>query len=102
MHISQGGCPAKLSDVDQQAIIWSITTGRVDTAVQAARDFQDDSIVSVSAQTIRRALKDAGLRAGPKAKKPKLQSHRIQQRLEFALEHQNWTVDDWKQVVWPD
>ena len=35
-------------------------------------------------------------------KKPQLQQHHIRQRLDFALRHQYWTVDDWKCVIWSD
>ena len=28
--------------------------------------------------------------------------HRTQARLRFALEHQEWTVDDWKRAIWSD
>ena len=30
-----------------------------------------------------------------------LQRHR-QQRLAFALKHREWTVEDWKRVIWSD
>ncbi len=102
LHRSQGGCPAKLSDVDRRTIVRSITSGKVDTATEAARKLQEDCNITASAETIRRALEVAGLRAGPRVKKPKLQSRHLQQRLVFALKHQNWTVDDWKHVIWSD
>lgn len=99
---SRGGRPAKLSQVDRRAIIRAITSGKHDTASQAAREFNASSNVTVTPQTVRRALKDAGLKAGPKAKKPKLRPHHVEQRLQFALKHQDWTVEDWKRVIWSD
>src|SRR5690606_27000206 len=33
---------------------------------------------------------------------PRLLPHHGKQRLEFALRHRHWTLDDWKRVVWSD
>ena len=35
-------------------------------------------------------------------KKPLLSQEHRKERMEFALAHQHWTVDDWKWVVWSD
>ena len=56
----------------------------------------------VSAVTLRRALKNAGLRAREKVEKPKLSLKHIRDRLKFARVHQHWTLDDWKHVVFSD
>ena len=37
-----------------------------------------------------------------KRKRPLLNKHHRRERLNFALAHLNWTVDDWKIVVWSD
>ena len=37
-----------------------------------------------------------------KAKKPLLTKRHRKERLDFALAHQDWTVEDWKTVVWSD
>ena len=55
-----------------------------------------------SAETVRRTLKEAGLNAVPKKKKPQLLPRHIHQRYHFALQYQHWTVEDWKRVVWSD
>jgi transposase len=57
---------------------------------------------NISADTIRRALKEAGLKAITKKKKPRLLKRHIRQRLDFALRHQYWTTEDWKCVIWSD
>ena len=36
------------------------------------------------------------------AKKPLLTEHMQNQRLKFALAYQDWTVEDWKQVLFAD
>ena len=57
---------------------------------------------NISADTIRRTLKEAGLKAITKKKKPQLLKRHIHQDLDFALCHQYWTTEDWKRVIWSD
>jgi hypothetical protein len=47
-------------------------------------------------------LKAAGLKAVAKKKKPFLSKRHRKARMDFALAHQYWTVEDWKKVVWFD
>ena len=56
----------------------------------------------LSSQTIHHHLKKAGLKAVVKQKKPFLSKRHRREQLDFAIAHQYWTVDDWKQVVWSD
>ncbi|KAI1007378.1 hypothetical protein K3495_g852 [Podosphaera aphanis] len=53
----------------------------------------------VSPETIRRALKQEGLKAFKKKKKPLLSKAHRRARLKWALDHKNWTIDDWKRVI---
>ena len=34
--------------------------------------------------------------------KPSLTADQRTARLSWALEHRNWTMDDWKRVIWSD
>jgi hypothetical protein len=56
----------------------------------------------ISVETVRRHLRKAGFKAALKVKKPLLSQHHRKARVEFAKAHKNWTVDDWKKVVWSD
>jgi hypothetical protein len=58
--------------------------------------------VKVSAQTVRNALRETGMRDAIKQKKPLLRARHIKARLEVARKYKDWTVDDWKRVVWSD
>jgi DDE superfamily endonuclease len=42
------------------------------------------------------------MKAVVKQKCPLLSKHHRRERLDFALSHQDWTVDDWKHVIWSD
>src|SRR5690348_15256751 len=99
---SRGGRPAKLTAVDKRQLVRMVTSSKTYTAVQAAQELKDASAVEVSGDTVRRALKEAGLKAAAKKKKPRLLPRHIRERMDFALRYQHWTVEDWMQVVWSD
>ena len=42
------------------------------------------------------------MKAVPKKKKPFLSKKHKNERLKFAKEHKDWTMDDWKRVIWSD
>jgi hypothetical protein len=47
-------------------------------------------------------LKQNSLKAVTKKKKPLLTIAHRKKRLAFALRHREWTVEDWKRVIWSD
>jgi hypothetical protein len=47
-------------------------------------------------------MKEAGMKAVVKKKRPLLTKRHRKDRLDFALSHQDWTMEDWKKVVWSD
>lgn len=59
--------------------------------------------VVVSTRTIRRRLLiDAGLRSYRPAVKPRLSPKNIKDRLIFCRTHKDWTVDQWRRVLFSD
>src|SRR3954451_647967 len=42
------------------------------------------------------------MKAVVKRKKPLLTKKHMKERLDFAIAHKDWTVEDWKRVVWSD
>ena len=58
--------------------------------------------VQVSKATVRRALRFNRHKARKIVKKPLLTKRHRDARLQFALTHKDWTLDDWKRVVWSD
>lgn len=79
-----------------------ISTGKAENAVQVTKALQDITNESLSAQTTRQHLKKAGMKAVVKRKRPFLSQCDRKARLDFAISHQHWTVEDWKKVVWSD
>lgn len=99
---SKGGRPSKLSYRDKQSICRQITTGKLDNAVQATHFINNIIPNPVSPQTVRNTLKENGFRPIVKKKCPLLKKRHRQDRLQFAKYHENWTVEDWKRVLWSD
>ncbi len=64
----RGGRPAKLTTTDKRRLARMVTSGKADNAVQLMRQLKDITSMECNAQTVRRALKEAGLRAVPKKK----------------------------------
>jgi transposase len=99
---SQGSHPSKLSYCNKQSICCQITTGKLDNAVQATHFINNIIPNPVSPQTVRNTLKENGFHPIVKKKCPLLKKRHRQDRLQFAKYHENWTVEDWKRVLWSD
>ena len=99
---SSGGNPPKCSDINICHAVHLISAGRAENAVQVTRTLQDNTNQSLSTESTRRYLKKAGMKAVVKKDKPLLTKRHRKERLDFAISHQHWTVEDWKRVVWSD
>jgi len=99
---SSGGHLPKLSPSNICHGIHLISSGKAENAVQVTRTLQDIINQPLSAQTTHHYLKEAGMKAVVKKKRPLLTKHHRRERLDFAIQHQDWTTEDWKRVVWSD
>jgi transposase len=99
---SKGGRPSKLSLYQKRLIVRKVVTGEVSTAAAMHRDLSTTSGTNVSYQLVKNMLHEAGLRTVSKVKKPLLLPRHIKARLDFALKYKDWTIDDWKRVIWSD
>jgi transposase len=97
-----GGRPCKLTAKNVHHALHLISSQRAENAVQVTRTLKTITNQSITPQTVRRHLKKAGMKAVVKKKRPLLKKSHRQARLDFALTHQHWTVEDWKKVVWSD
>ena len=97
---SSGGHPPKLSTANIRFAQRLISSGKADTAVDVTKTLCNVTNQSLHAQTVRRHLKVAGMKAVVKKKRPFLSKKHRKARMDFALAHQHWTVEDWKKVVW--
>jgi len=66
---------------------------------KALRDVTNQSI---SPQTVRRNLREIGLRLVVKRKRPFLTARHRRERLQWAERCKEYTLEDWKRIVWSD
>ena len=96
------GRPCKISEHLKRLVVRTITTGRVDTAVDIQRLLAADYNIKLTSQKVRNMLKVCGLKASHKVKKPLLTKRHRELRLQFAKKYRHWTVDNWKRIVFSD
>jgi transposase len=97
-----GGRVPKLTASNTKTLIHQLTTGCMDTAVEATLYINPHLPKPVHPQTVCNSLKKNDFCADVKAKSHLLKKQHRQHRLRWALEHQTWTVDEWKRVLWTD
>jgi hypothetical protein len=96
------GRPSKLSPTDQHAIVAQINTGKSINAVQVTKYINSVITHPVSPQTVRNVLKKHSFKAVVMKKKPLLSAAHKKKRLAFAFKYKEWTIEDWKRVIWSD
>lgn len=96
------GRPKLISPLSLRTIVRKLTSGELENASQAQKTLAQDLGIKASNDTVRRALKSAGLAARVKVKRPLLKKRHRQACLDFAKKYQYWTVEDWKRVVYSD
>jgi transposase len=99
---SAGGRPPKLSPANVRYAVRIVTHNNSVSTSQATQQLQNLTGQSIHPKTVRRALRKAGLKAVKKPKKPQMTYAQRQVRKDFALAHRDWTVEDWKRVLWSD
>ena len=79
-----------------------ISSGKAENAVQVTKALTQLVQEPLSTTTVRRHLKKSGMKAVVKSKRPLLSVKHRKARLDFAYAHKDWTIDDWKKVIWSD
>lgn len=67
-----------------------------------AQELRDENLADVSRITVSRRLRDVGLFGRIGVKKPLISKKNQRARLQFAENHKDWTVQDWKKVLFSD
>ncbi|KAG1329243.1 hypothetical protein G6F63_011457 [Rhizopus arrhizus] len=87
----KGGRPKALTKREQQHLVRAVIADGLENAVQAQQSLEQSLGKSVSVDTVRRALKDAGLVSFVKPKKPSINERNRKRRLQWARQHIVWT-----------
>lgn len=66
------------------------------------QDITNTMPTMVSTSTVRRALHSRGIISGVAIRKPFLSKNHIAGRLHFAKKYKDWTVEQWRKVIWTD
>ncbi|RYG96116.1 hypothetical protein EON65_54910 [archaeon] len=96
------GRPSILDDRTKRRLARMALRGDVETATELAQTAAALDIAHVSARTTRNMLQGEGLKAMHTIRKPLLTRTHKRKRLEFALAHRDWTVQQWKLVIFSD
>ena len=96
------GRPAKVDDRTKRRLARMAQSDEVKTAPELALVAASHDIVHISARTARRVMHEQGLNAMHTVKKPLLTREHKRKRLEFARAHRDWTVEQWKHVIFSD
>lgn len=92
------GRPRKTDELTDLYIQNASTTNPFMSAV----DIRNELAPEVSVDTVRKRLKEKGLRCRIPARKPHLNSTHIQKRLQFAINHIGWGVNEWSEIIFSD
>ena len=93
----RSGRPAKITSEKKASIIQYVEKNRnthESSAVEIA------NVYDVSASTILKLLKRNKFKSCKTTKKPPLNDRMKAQRLKWCLDHEEWTLRDWKNVIW--
>ena len=102
LHKSTGGHPSKLSPANICHTIHLISSQKAENAVQVTEMLRNIINQPLSPSTVHLHLKKSGVKAVVKFKHPFLSARHCKAHLDFAYAQKDWTVDDWKRVIWSD
>jgi len=93
------GRPKEVAESTRQALLDSVAVSR------ASREQTAEVLAykhGVSYSTALNILREAGYSSVKPTRKPGLSKTQRAARLQFCLDHQHWTLEDWKKVIWTD
>ncbi|KAM5345573.1 hypothetical protein ACJ41O_005222 [Fusarium nematophilum] len=100
----RSGRPKKQTEEAKEAILTKVRRdryGREKSCADIAGELSLEGL-NLSATTVRRVLKAAGFRKTKPTRKPGLTKKMRKERLDWCIAHEDWTLEDWKNVIWSD
>jgi transposase len=101
-HVKDGersGRPKVIQKEVEEALLASVRSDK------AGREKSSEYLAyeqGISASSAQRILRKHGYNPVKPTRKPGLTKAMRKARLEFALAHEHWTLEDWKKVIWSD
>lgn len=96
-----GGRPIVVADKTKSLIKKMVLSGQLLTATDVQRKLSNLGY-ELTVKTSANVLKSMNFFSVIKKKKPLLSKKHQQDRLNFAKRYRNWTIDDWRRVVFSD
>jgi Transposase len=97
-NIPRPGAPRKTSKSDDHYIV---RTAECNMRIPL-KELRADTISNISEQTLRRRLRETGIRKWRAVNRTLLTKTQAKRRLIWARAHHHWTVDDWRKVMYSD
>lgn len=98
----QRGRPRKIDNRLARIVMRVTLEGQVTTHREVQALLQHNHGVRVTPMTVGRSLKRDKLISCKKKKRPLLTPQHKTARLQFAMAHKDWTIQDWSKVMWSD
>ena len=89
-------------DTPKRRLLVATATQDAEHRQMSYRDIADICGIRAGDKALRKAFALEGYHRRKARKKPFLTDLQKQKRLRFALEHQHWTPEDWRRVIWTD
>lgn len=102
VNINQGGRPRKLTTRDAEMARLFLKRKEAKSVPKATKLLNERLPAPVSVQTVRRSLRGIGMHCGKKSRRPALTPQQKRARKRFAIKYREWTLEDWKRVVFSD
>ncbi|GIX69291.1 transposable element Tc1 transposase [Caerostris extrusa] len=99
-NVPRVGRPTKLGDRDRRVLTREIRKNRTQPMALIREEFQQASGSIVSMNTIRKEAHLHGFHGRAAAHKPLITKSNRAARLMWCKAHRNWTVDQWKRILW--
>lgn len=90
------------TDKEDRYIAYVSCKNRRLTAPEITAQFNESRDKGVSVSTVTRRLNQFGLHGRVAVKKPLLRPANKQKRLQWAKQHQTWSIRQWQKVLWSD
>jgi len=98
-NLQRHGAPRKLSTSD---VRYLVRTAESDTKQPLAEISVNTTFANVSIRTIRRRLKEEGIRKWRAIGRSLLTQKDAKARYKWARAHRHWTKEDWAKIIWSD
>ena len=89
----------RLTSAPEDTFLRVLTAPQIEAWINAS---QSSSNRHISASTVQRRLRESGLHGWIAAKKPLLKDTNKKKSLAWSKKHKQWTLDQWKSVLWSD